>query len=580
MLGNGNILIVIAVDCWNNTNATGAFRITINLINIGSTALNNVSLLTCWNIDLFLNESNHISDNHAQYNSTDDLIYANDSNYDYPTEQIFVGFKGNISTAHEVGDNNTVFEDFLNDQLNNTSNYNGSIGLAMKWNLTGQLDPGSNVGFVGALGVGGDYGQMLDAANNILAAGVQNSTDLCVVNASIERTGKVHTPFPSESLILNIGNTVTNASVFFFSNKSTDESSIFYTEIFQYQNLQPFAFREISTSWEPTNSTVYTVGWVVAELSNFLTPGQLLSGNLSFNLSETYLLDNFIIRDVFIGTSPNCSILFPTLIPNKPFELNFPLDFAYTNLTVVSTYNLENVQVAYSGNATQLFNGTPTVLIRGDYANILITLNATYFPHPGYYNGIINITANGALIGSVNISFNLRYPEGRLFFDSIHNEISLTSWNRRLYSVYSGYFQFSEEIFNQGHDIDEIPFLTEYNSTLLSLYDGIIIFDPLKGFTPQENATLHSLLNNGTGILICVDPENNCNWTAVNMITQPYGITVVANQTEPITITSANMSQSHPVTSNLSSIVMDSAAILDVNTSLGAECLPILLMEP
>nr|MDO8081736.1 S8 family serine peptidase [Candidatus Freyarchaeota archaeon] len=576
VLGNENMLIVISVDCWNSTNATGAFRITVTLVNIGSTALTDVSLLTCWDIDLFLNESIYTSDDHAQYNSTDDLIYANNSYYNEPlTEFIYVGFKSNTtSTAHEVGENNTVLEHFLNDQLNNYSSYDdGNVGLAMKWNLAGQLDPGSNVVFVGALGVGGDYSQMWDAINNVLAAEVRNVTDLCVVNASIGRNGKVYTPFASESVVLNIGSMVTNATVFFFSNKSTDGSSIIYTEIFQYQNIQPFAFKRISTSWEPTNSGVYSVGWVTTELPNFLTLEQILSGNLTFNMSETYLLDNFIARNVFVGDPPNCIILFPTSIPNKPFELNFPLDFAYSNLTIVSSYHLENVQVAYSGNATQLFNETPTVLIRDNYANILISFNATYFPRPGYYSGLISITANGEHLGNVNISFNLSYPEGRLFFDSIHNEIGLESWGRRLYSIYSGYFQFSEEIFKQGHDIDEIPFLTEYNSTLLSFYDGILIFAPVKGFTPQENATLHSLLNNGTSILICVDPENECNWTAVNMITQPYGITVVANETGTIIITSANMSQSHPVTSNLSSIEMDSVAILNVSTGLGAVAL-------
>jgi serine protease AprX len=575
VLGNENILIVISVDCWNSTNATGAFRITVTLINIGSTVLTDVSLLTCFSVDLFLNESSYTSADHAEYDYTDDLIYANNT-YDNVTliERIYVGFKGNTtSAAHEVGENNTVLEHFLTDQLNNNSSHDGNVGLAMKWNLTENLNPGSNVGFMGVLGVGGNYSQMWDAINNTLTADVQNVTDLCVVNASISRNGKVYTPFPSESFILNIGNTVTNATVFFFANKSTDGSSIIYTEIFQYQNLQPFTFEKIATSWEPTNSGVYSVGWVTTELPNFLTLEQILSGNLTFNMSETYLFDNFIARNVFVGTSPDCITLFPTSIPHKPFELNFPLDFAYFNLTIVSSYTLENVQVAYHGNATQLFNGAPIVLLRGKYANILISFNSTYFPRPGYYDGSLSIMANGEHLGNVSIRFNLSYPEGRLFFDSIHNEIGLETWGRRLYSIYSGYFQFSEEIFKQGHDIDEIPFLTEYNSTILSFYDGILIFSPVKGFTSQENATLHSLLNNGASILICIDPENECNWTAVEMITQPYGITVSGNETGKIIITSANMSQSHPVTSNLSSIEMDSVAFLDVDTGLGAEAI-------
>ncbi|MEM3586752.1 MAG: S8 family serine peptidase, partial [Candidatus Jordarchaeaceae archaeon] len=575
VFGDENILIVVSVDCWNSTNVTGAFRITVTLINIGDAVLTDVSLLTCWSVSLFLNESTYIGIDHAEYDSMDDLIYANNTYYNGSLiEHIYVGFKGNItSTAHEVGENSTVLEHFLVDQLNNISSYDGNIGLAMKWNLIGQLGSGNSITFMGALGVGGEYSQMRNAISNILEADIQNVTDLCVVTASIMRNGKVYTPFPSESFILNVGNTVTNATVLFFANKSTDGSSIIYAEVFQYPNLQPFAFRRVSTSWEPTTNGVYSVGWITTELPNPITLEQILSGNVTFNMSETYLLDNFIARNVFVGTFPECITLFPTIIPHKPFELNFPLDFAYFNLTVVSSYSLRNVQVTYYGNATQLFNGTPTVLIRDKYANILVSLNATLFPHPGYYNGLISVIVNGELLGNVNISFNLSYPEGRLFFDSIHNEIGLETWRRRLYSIYSGYFQFSEEIFKRGHDIDEIPFLTEYNSTILSFYDGLLIFSPIKGFTSQENATLHHLLNCGASILLCIDPESECNWTAVKMIIEPYGITVSGSEAGTIVITSATMSSSHPVTHNLSAIEMDSVAFLSVNPGSGVEAI-------
>lgn len=567
VLGNEDILIVISVDCWNSTTATGAFRITINLINMGSNVLEDVNLYTFWDVDLFLNESNYSSDDHAQYNSTDDLIYANDNHNESPAQIVYVGFKGNASIAHEVGENSTVFEHFLNDELNNGSSYYGNVGLSMKWKLTERLDPGSKVGFSGALGVGGNYNQMRNAINNILTIEAQNVTDLCVVRASIDRNGETYTPFGSESIILNIGNTVTNATVFFFANKSRDGSSIIYTEVFQYQDIQPFSFKKIFTSWEPTNSGVYTVGWATTEIPNFLTIEQIISGNITLNISETYLFDNFIARNVFIGLSPNCSILFPNSIPNKPFELNFPLDFAYSNLTIISSKNLENIQVSYSGNATQLFNDTPIESIRDKYANIMIFFNTTLFPDPGYYTGLIEITANGEYIGNVTINFNLSYPEGRLFFDSIHNEIGLESWSERLDSIYSGYYQFSEEIFDQGIDMDEIPFLDEYNSSLLSFYDGLVILDPERGFTSKENITIHNLFGNGASILICLEPENECNWTAVNMITQPYGITVVSSEPGIISISSDNMFQSHPVTSDLNSIEMDSFAVLNIDPS-------------
>ncbi|MHA1579818.1 MAG: S8 family serine peptidase [Candidatus Freyarchaeota archaeon] len=573
VLGNDNILIVMTVDCWNNTNQTGAFRIMITLINIGSTPLTGVSLSTCWDPDLFTseNESTYMSDDHAWYNTTDDLIYANDTHDTSTTEHIYVGFMGNVSSAaREVGENSTVFEHFLGDTLKGTSSYTGNVGLAMKWNLTDQLNPGEKTSFVGVLGVGGNYSQMLDSTQSLLDVEFPNVTDLCVVNASLSRKGETYTPFASEAFVLNTGNVVTNATVFFFANKSSDGSSIVYAEIFQYKDFQPLTFKKISASWEPTNSGVYAAGWLITELPNLLSVEQLLSGNITLNISETYLLDNFIARNVFIGTPPSCTILFPTSVPNRPFDLNFPLDFSYTNLTLVSTHPLENVQVAYSGNATQLFNETPRIVTRECYATILISFNTTYFPRPGHYMGVIAVTAGGKTLGSVTINFNLSYPEGRLFFDGIHNKIGLESWGERLDSIYSGYFQFAQELFNQGTDIDDIPFLTEYNRTILSFYDGIVIVDPEKGFTTQEITTLQGLLENGTGVLICVEPENECNWTAVNLITQPYGITVNSSDTGTATVTAADMNHSHRVTRNLNSIELDSFAILDVNTTKGA----------
>ncbi|MEM2959195.1 MAG: S8 family serine peptidase, partial [Candidatus Jordarchaeaceae archaeon] len=205
VLGNGEVLIVISVDCWNSTGATGAFRIRITLLNVGNTTLRDLALLTVWDIDLFLNESSYAIDDIAQYNETDDLIYAYDYHNDYPEEVLYVGFKGNVSSAHEVGENDSVLEHFLSDELNNESYYTGSVGLALRWSLSEELGPGSKVDFVGAMGVGGNYSQMQTAINNILGAEAQNVTDLCVVNASIGRLGKPYTPFASDSLILNLG---------------------------------------------------------------------------------------------------------------------------------------------------------------------------------------------------------------------------------------------------------------------------------------------------------------------------------------------------------------------------------------
>ena len=94
-----------------------------------------------------------------------------------------------------MGEYSTVSEHFLNDALSNASSSYGNVALAMKWNLTGQLNPGSNINFTGALGVGGSYNQMRDAIDNILLIEAQNVTDLCVVRASIDRNGETYTPF-------------------------------------------------------------------------------------------------------------------------------------------------------------------------------------------------------------------------------------------------------------------------------------------------------------------------------------------------------------------------------------------------
>jgi len=594
----GDLLVAAIFECWNNytNHPLDAFKLTLVFMNTGDEDLSNLYLTFYSSPALFLNESDPSSDDHGFYDPSTGMVYVNDT-YDLnPSQALYLGFRGNASVSgYEVGENETVFGHASTGELANTSKHTGNLGLAMKWLVAGSLPAGSHVAFTGSLSFGeNESATNASASTALLAQPPSSFPDLCIVNASLKRLSPKGAGYSSDCLVLNVGNDLANASVSFFSNRSGGESTVYHVESFSLENYTPFTPVKFSVTWVPVEEGIYSTGWAIGEipllpLDYMLNITNVTSGNIQFNISEAYLLDNYLARNVFIGSPPEDFAVFPVRIPSNPFPINFPIDFAYYNLTVVSTGNLSGLKIDVDGNASRLVSATKLPETINLFGTIEIAVNTTTpsslamnlnvslslpfglfnFPNPGVYQGEIQVSSGASPVGSVAVSFNVTYPQGRILFDSAHNLIDLEHLEEALDSTFTGYFSIYEVSKENGHELDEIPFIEELNETILQLYDTLIICDPELEFSQKELEAIESFVRQGGSLLVLLEPEENGNYTLINSLLEPYGIKATSNLTGPVSLTQENFT-SHPVTDGVGEAVLYSPVCFQVNESLGA----------
>lgn len=589
------LLVVVVFECWSNynmTHAINAFKVTMKFINIGDEALSDVCLTFFWNPSLFLNESEQPPDEHGFFDDTTGMLEVNDTcNLDV-SQSLWLVFKGNLPVVgYDVGERDEVFNGASKGLFSNNSEYTGDLGLAARWPLSQHLESAGSCSFMAALSFGGNRTAAREAVLDAIEAQEQlNIVDLCVVNASIVRLHQLGADYVSGCMVINVGSIAANASVFFFANKSGDGSTIYYAEEFRLEHLQPYVPVKLNVVWRPTSGGIYSAGWAAWELpflplEYLLNPGLL--ANITeviqqLNLTELYLLDNYVARNVFIGSPSPDQAVFPTRIPCDPFPISFPIDFAYYNLTVISTGTVSNIKVSVEGAASKLTAASKVPAYIDRLGTVEISINTTTpstlklegvqsplslgffnFPNPGEYSGAIKVMLNGAEC-LVLTSFTITYPQGRMFFDSAHNLIDVEHIEESLDSIFTGYFSLYQTARFGMYELDEIPFLREINETILRMYDALIICDPELPFNQAELEAIKLFVRNGGSLLVMVEPKN---FTVINELLEPFGIKATSNVTGNLTLTSF---KPHQVTSGLSSVTFYSPAIFEVNESKGA----------
>jgi len=590
------LLVVLAFECWSNyimSHAINAFKVTMTFINVGEKAISDVYLTYFWNPSLFLGESPSY-----EYGFFDDETETLEVNSTCNEDQaLWLAFKGNFSVVgYDVGERDEVFSSaskglFSNNSEYNNSGYIGGLGLAARWLLSQRLEPGNSSSFTAALSFGGNQTDAREALLEAIGAEEQLSViDLCIVNASIVRLHQLGSDYASRCMVLNVGSIAANASVFFFANRSGDGSTVYYAEEFKIEGLQPHVPVNLDAVWRPTSGGIYSVGWVTCEFSllplEYLLNPELLANITEviqqLNVTEFYLLDNYLARNIFIGSPPPDSAVFPTRIPYDPFPISFPIDFAYYNLTVISTGNVSNVGISVEGGASKLTAASIVPAFVNRFGTIEISINTTtpstlnfegvtlpaslgFFnlPNPGEYCGAIKVTLDGVEC-PVSVSFTVVYPQGRMLFDSAHNLIDFEHLEESLDSIFTGYFSLYGIARSCMHELDEIPFLQEINGTILMMYDTLIICDPELPFSQAELESIELFVKSGGSLLVMVEPKN---FTIINEIIEPYGIKATSSITGNLTLTSFKQ---HPVTSKLSSVIFYSPVTFEVNESMGA----------
>ncbi|MFO7794566.1 MAG: S8 family serine peptidase [Promethearchaeati archaeon] len=208
----------------------------------------------------------------------------------------------------------------------------------------------------------------------------------------------------------------------------------------------------------------------------------------------------------------NVSRIFPDILPVKPFNLlNFPGDSHALNLSIISGMNnnvlleipeIDGLSISLDKTA---FSFTENDI---DYTTINITVqdDAT----PGIRNFQINLTINGVLMDTADVSIEVRLPESRILMDSYHG---LNDWVYPQFSFTQiGFYDAMKDLVRLNYSID---YLMEYwqpyynNETdnyilteeRLAQYDLLVLQTPILPYSPEEINNIVNYYNSGGNIL-------------------------------------------------------------------------------
>ncbi len=571
------LLIIQRVESWQV--ATGpsanAFRISFFFVNIGLETVTDVRVYSLWNFNLF-SGANDTSIQQGYFNSTSQLFHVHGDvlpvNETTRVEQ-FIGVNASIPfTDFQVGPYNEVSDQLQNETLTGATSYAGDegIGFGSQWRL-GNLSAGaSSLNVSMTLGFGRNYTALVHGINQTeLATVAVPLTDLCMIQVDMARTGVTNSTYLTSVIILNIGDVGVDSIAAFFTNRSQPLGGAVFARYFQLGIFEPFRYQRLSVEWNPEVTEIYFAGWVVSPSIDF----DLITLSIP---QDRYPLDNLVYRDVFISSPPMMRMLVPTQLPYGPMTLQFPNDYALYNLTLHTTTNIQSLAVTIEPfinssidspidrNITQWEN-PPTISPELIYdvsigTQFQMTIFIPTFLESGSYYGNLVLRATDGWELALPFVINVTYPQAVILFDSVHNQgidfanledldfsnldldELLTLFAELGDSLLTGYSRLREVFAASQLNLVDIPLITEINSSILQLFDGLIICDPEKGFTANETNAISEFIESGYKTIILVDHPDSSNHTVLNQLLLDQGIQVGG------TITSYNTTELHPST--------------------------------
>nr|MDO8085382.1 S8 family serine peptidase [Candidatus Sigynarchaeum springense] len=404
----GKLLVIITAETWISSLST--MRLTFDIVNVGSTAVNNLSIHSWTKADLDLQGTDILgmaADDEAGYIAGQDMLYVNDTSKGPNNQSFYVVKASRPSSGHAVGG----LTDTISWIQNSNTTFAGSTGgdpvdnatIAAKYNLTSSLAPGERTSISFSSACGFDFATTISQANFTLDGWIQPVIhDIVVVSTGIDRMYEVDQVIQTRALVINIGNNpVNDTQVVFSTGRVLRESTEAHVEYWNLGDVQPLQFAWIDASWAPTTEYMYTSAWIAADqetVNNLLaSSGALTYGNISkvaedlinfdpTNMSVSDLialngsigqmiagtgtednpLDNIFIRDIFVynrmrmfmnttgdyrpyaGISNNR----PCSAPMKPEYIG---DYSLYNLTIYSTVPLTGLRYIAEGNASIKF---------------------------------------------------------------------------------------------------------------------------------------------------------------------------------------------------------------------------------
>lgn len=573
------IYTTLIVESYNLTEYSDqpltAFRVTPYILNLGHAPVENVSLFLSYSLDLFGDSE----DDHGKYDLNNQELFAYSVNENL--DSFYFGLNSSIALdAFQVGNSSDISSHVSDDNLTSSTTFDGSVGLAMKWDF-GLLPVNQPANVTIAMGFG-ENRTVMDASIDAMWDLDPKTTgapedDLIVVEAEIPRIAEMGENYESKAIVMNLGWNVSDVTAAMVILHGEDNGSSLYGRIFSFDGVEPFQAVTMTAEWSPEKMGMNTVYWVTAgniDDALSLSTGSLLASGLDLT-AILGLLDNFMMRDLFVVTPIASSSVFPKEIPFAPFDIHFPADFGLYTFVVSSNVPLGNLTVQKYGNASDWGNATLTSMdnVEG-YYNFSLFLFAPPITIDGYHRCDFVIETDRGWTTNITLERELEYPRAMLLLDTSHGgglsfgdfgggfdlggdvggdmgsfpasmqdedngnddplsggfslgDLSdLGSLTGLLDSfrmtTFSGLSNLKKEMGARGLDLVETPGMA-LDEGLLTQFAAVVMFSPTEGFNSTEVSMLRNYTIDGGKLIIFGDVEDNANLTGINQLLAPYG---------------------------------------------------------
>lgn len=629
--------------CSDQNNRVTALRLGFVVINVGRGELANVTFGGVMKTDLYLSEANVTLEGSSPWQGLGNQSYALDDSLEHmniangtdllvavdevagPTlnASAYNVTALGLSSPHknmsswEIGEFVSMFRNLTEAgtlQNSHTSQPGQDQSWGFLFELTTSLAPNNHTNATLDLGLGMGYNtsQAMDHLTKTLTLIKTNVTtpeilDLVVINSDFRRITYTQELLYTSTEVINVGTrTVNETQVIFLVNRTNQLDRFELFGVVQtYDRLKLFEVQHISAEWLPIYPDFYTIAWAalvtegtdVSELSQVNgttddTSTQVLSSFYASALSSysSVLLASFQTRNTVVleratlnNVTSKVAFVNPSKLVCPPQTPQFPGDIAFWNLTLFTATNLTSVSLEITGVGSQWFDLNQSYFNElSPFTTLYVVLSVPLLSGPGLYKPVLSVNYQGSLLVEVPIQFTIYPTHGRVFFDAIHNNITVGldatggisfEWDERLDTTFGNYYDLSRVWFSGGTAVQQLVSginvnltdmgLTDLSSdthflpdtmkglsfegetistdyidpNLLQFGDVLVLNDPEISFSPKEIETVADFVERGGTLIFLVEPSNENNWTAVDEMLYPFGLAINDSSAGPTNLT-------------------------------------------
>ena len=575
---NDTVFVTLVVESYNLTEYSNlpltAFRITPYILNLGTEPIENVSLSVSYSLDLYMDEI----DDHGKYDLDNEQLFAYGLSETFGN--FYVGMNSSIPlSAFEVGNSSDISSHITDGNLTGSTTFEGSVGLGMQWDF-GTVEVNDPVNVTIAMGFG-ENRTVLDASIDAMWINdvpdlVADQGDLIVVEANLPRIAEEGITYESHAIIMNVGvynNSAIGALI--VAEGGLGEEGALFTKYSSFENITPFQAVNVSASWRPESNGVRTAVWATAASIDAVL--SLVSNIDTLILS---VLDNFLVRDVFVIDPISSTSVFPKILPFAPFDVRFPADFGIYNFVLSTTESLGNMTITNHGNASDWgdMSLTQADTIEGFY-EFSVFLMAPPIGVDGYHRCDYVIETEYGWTSNITLERVLEYPRAMMLLDTSHGggfgslmgdlgggfgdigglsggndtagldfplaqeEEPLDTGGMSLdfnlgdlgsldslgglfdsfrMTTFSGLSNMKKSMADVGLDLIETPGM-DLNAGLLSQFSAVFIIAPTDEYNSTDIEILREFSEGGGTLVVLGDNDDNANTSALNPLLMSYG---------------------------------------------------------